>query len=310
MLYLTEDLVASVKRRCLAPASQKTFQDADIIALLNEEMQISLVPDLLSIRGDYFLKSKEVSIAASTTRYPITERAIGNALKDVAYRGTSGSSPLPLSRLTVRDCLGNAEGGEPSGYYVEGDEIVLNATPSTATGSIIQWYYSRPNELVPTADCAKITAVSSLGGTTTFTVDTDISSSVLVGSKVDFLNSVSPYLLWSENATVTAITATTIAVATTEVDNEAGSVAPGVDDYICAARTANIVQLPEEYHPILCQMVAARIMEALGDMQKLQAVNIKLSEMRKQALTLVANRVESAGFAVVNRSGIASKIRG
>lgn len=303
MIYTTEDLITSINTRGLLPSSQSTFQDANLISLMNEEIMSSIVPDILTMREDFFLRSKDSTITNGISRYPMPDRAIGNVLKKVFLKdSTDNRQEIP--RLNISDMLAFSSTGEVVGYMLEGDYVKI--IPASATKPTLeQWYYERPSELVSTASCAKITAVSSVSGTTTFTVDTDLTGSLTTASFVDFLNATSPLLLWSKDVPVTAITTTTIAVATTNVDDENASlVLPGVGDYICPQFQSNIPMLPEEFHPIIVQLVVARCMEALGHMDKLQAVNAKLSEMRKSAMDMISNRVDAEPQKILNRNSI------
>lgn len=302
MFYTTDQLLDSIKVRTLAPSSQQTFTDANLISLANEEMQISLVPDLISLREDLFLDVKTITLVASVPLYPIPERAAGNALKKIFYKDANNNR-YPIARQSVSRLDENTSAtGLPSGFILQGDDIRIMPVPN-GSGTLEAFYQKRPSDLVLVADCAKISSVSSVGGTTTFTVDTDLSGTLATGSLVDIVNGQSPFLNWAIDQSITGITSSTIEVATSGVVNEASTVLPGVGDYICAAQTTCIPMIPQEFHPILAQMVAARLMEALGDLQKLQAVNSKLAEMRRQAFQLVGNRVESDSIHVVKRFG-------
>lgn len=303
MIYTTEDLITSIKTRGLVPSSQSTFQDANLISLMNEEIMSSIVPDIRTIREDFFLRSQDSTITSGITRYPMPDRAIGNTLKKVFLKDST-SNRREIPRLNISDMLAASSTGEVVGYILEGDYVKI--IPSSATIPTLEmWYYERPSELVATSSCAAITAVSSVSGTTTFTVDTDLTGSLSVGEYVDFLNATSPLLLWAKDVPITAITTTTIAVATANVDDENGTnVLPGVGDYICPQYQSNIPMLPEEFHPIIVQLTVARCMEALGHMDKLQAVNAKLAEMRKSAIDMIANRVDAEPEKVVNRNSI------
>jgi hypothetical protein len=311
MFFFTEDLVTSIKLRSFAPVSDKTFVDPDdFIRLANEVMMASLVPDILGVREDFFLRSRSVTIQSGLNHYPVSERAIGNSLKDVWYYPSSGN-PRALPRLDIRDETFFGQGAsDPIGYYFKGDEIVLVPTPVSSGSSLKVWYFSRPSQLVPTTSCSKILSVVSGGGTTTFTVDTDLSATVSVGSTLDLLNAQSPFILWVEDAVVTAITNSTIAFTTTSVSDEAGNVGPQAGDYICPSQKANIPMVPQEFHPTLSQMVVVRLMESLGDLQKYQASQATLAEMRRQAIHLISNRSELGTKAIVSRTGIFSYISG
>lgn len=303
MIFLTEDLTTSIKRRSLVPISQQTFQDSDLIAFANEEMGINLIPEIQKVREDLFLKSIQIPVVAGKYRYPMPERSIGNAVKSVVIvTGDNNSYELP--RIDVSKSInGGLITGRADSFYIEDSYIALNPTPSTGT-TLEVWYYSRPNKLVPTTQCGKVTAISNVSGTVTMTVDTNLVGSLAIGDKVDVISGKSPLILWAEDAVITNITSTTIEVATTSVDDESGSVNIIVGDYICAAKTSNIPMIPEEFHPILAQMVSARLLEGLGDLNKLNACLAKLNEMKSNAIALISNRVENSVEYFNNRSSI------
>jgi len=306
MRMLIEDLVESIKRRSFAVISEKAFTDNDIIALCNEEMQISLVPDLISVRENLFMRYKDVSLVANVPYYAIPERATGNSLKDLFTIDATGALQSDLNPTSITDRVG--QGGTPDSFYLFGDEIALVPYPDQAGDSLRFFYFERPSELIATTSCSKISLISSLAGTTTFTVDTNLTGSISVGDKVDFLSGKSPFFLWAPDVSVTAITSSTIAVATTSVDSEAGSVEPIAGDYICPAQKANIPMIPQEFHPILSQMVVCRMLEALGHLDKMGAAKVTLAEMKINALKLIANRVESKVAKVNNKDSFMSLI--
>jgi hypothetical protein len=186
--------------------------------------------------------------------------------------------------------------------YLEGPFIRLSPTP-TAGGSIEAWYYQRPNQLVATSKCAKITNVSSAGGTTTFTVDTNIQSEVVTGGLIDIVSGRSPFVGWAKDVVTTLVGASTIEVATADVVDEASTVLPQIGDYISAAKTSNIPQMPQEFHPVLAQAVACRILSALGDQNKLQDAQQTRERMMQGCLALIANRIESSIRVINNKFG-------
>ena len=304
MYFTTDSLLTSIKTRALIPTSQSTFQNSDLINFANEEMQIKLVPDLISIREDFFLRSKTVAITANNSRYPVPERCLGNALKDVFYLDANNNK-YPIRRINIHDVVTNvASGSLPQHFYMLGDRINLVPTPSSATGSIEIWYYERPNQLALTASCAKITAINTSGANQVFTVDTDLSSSWSTSTYVDILSGKSPFLTWAIDCAVVGITSTTITVATSGVVAQDGTtVLPQVNDYVCQAQYANIPMIPQEAHPLLSEMVAARVVQALGDSEKLALITANINEMRKQVFAMCSNRVENALQSVINRRG-------
>jgi hypothetical protein len=286
------------------PISQQTFTDADLIAFANEEMGITLVPQIQQIREDLFLNSKIIPIVTGVTKYVLPERAIGNAIKSVVI-GSDPNTKHEIPRIDSVRSFGGPIDGESDSFYLEDNYVVINPTPNSAEDLEI-WYYSRPNELVPTSECAKITSIASAGGSTTYTVDTNLTGSLSVGDKIDILSDVSPFILWGTDVEVTDVTSTTIEVDTADITNEADVEKPQVNDYICLSKTSNIPMVPQEFHPILAQLVACRTLEALGDLNKLQAALAKLNTMMENAKTLIANRVETSTQYFNNRNGFLS----
>jgi hypothetical protein len=299
MAFLVEDLVESVKARSFIPISQGTFTDDDIVMLLNEELRLSLVSDILAAREDFFLTTKTQSLIANKDHYLIPTRCVGNNLKALFYVDSNSNRRMLPRQDVDRSSEYSGSSGGPEKFYFEGDEVVVMPKPSVAEGSLMFSYFRKPNALILTENCAKITAVNSLAGTTTFTVDTDLTNTDLdevigVGSRIDLLRGTNPYTLWSEEVSVAAITTTTIEVSTADVSDVDGSVEPRVGDYICPSGFANIPMIPEEFHGVLAQMGACRALASIGDLGKWQAAKAILEQMRTEALKLIRQRVESS----------------
>lgn len=304
MDLLVENLLESAKVRSMAPIGQTTFTDANLLYIGSEEMLLEIVAEMMSVREDFFLTRKTVAIEANVAHYAIPKRAIGTALKFVYYIDAQGRE-LPLQRADASNSYQYAAAGSrPSAISIEGDEIVLMPAPSTAVGSIEFGYYAKPSRLVATTSCAKITAISSSLGTTTFTVDTDLTASLVTGNSIDLVSAQSPFLMWADEIAITGISTTTIQVATANVSNAAGTVEPQVNDYICPTGFSNIPMLPTEFHPALAQKLANRLMFSLGHLDKLQVGEQLAERMMKRALKLIKNRVETAPERAVNRRGL------
>lgn len=305
MQYLTEDLLSSVKLRTLMPTSQATFQDADLITLANEEMQLKLVGDIMSERENFFLTSELRSVLAGVDTYTMSSRSIGNSLKAVWFIDSLGNKKR-LTQLGLETLPNFAVRGDPQSFYIAGDEVITLPMPVVTGGSLRYDFYARPNKLVATSTCAKATSKSTALGLTTFTVDTDLSATLSVGSLVDFVSMTSPFLLWAYQVPVTAITSTTIQVSSALISDQAGNVQPINGDYICPTGTANIPQVPQEFHPVLAQMIANTVLLGLGDMQKYQLGEARLKEDRANALKLIKNRVESSPLKITTPNGLVS----
>lgn len=312
MSYFVEDLLESIKNRSMAPIAQSTFDDEKLLALADEELQLKLVSNLIQVREDFFLTEEFQDLIASVKNYGIPSRAIGNALKQVFYRADGSEQDIPLVRVDVeriQDFDEGSTGKQPQKFYFLGDEIVLLPKPSESSGELKFVFPANPNTLTLTSNCAKITSKSSASTTATFMVDTDLTSSLSVGDYVDFLSVQSPFKLWAYRVPITQITSSQIDVALSNVVNAANTIEPQADDYICPSGTSNIPQIPLAFHPVLAQSVVVRLMEALGDLNKMNAAKATLAEMELKASNLIKNRVENSLKRIVQRNQLGKFFR-
>jgi hypothetical protein len=313
VIYLVDDLLASAKRSEFFPVSQTTLDDDDLMAFADEETATIIVPHISSVKQNYFLARKLTSIYANLDHYEVPERAQGESLKDVFYvpDTTNLANKWPISQLQVHDQSASSGGGGNTfaGFFPMGTEIALVPVPTVTQGALMYYFYKRHNRFIATTSCAKITGVSSVGGTTTLTVDTDLTASLVVASIVDIAKGRSPSRLLAEDVAITAITATTIDIATADVSDEISNVLPRVGDYVCPAQYTNVMTLPYEYGPVLGELIAARACRATGAIpnfeRAMDSVKTKLEGVRK----LISVRVEGEPEVILDRSGLMSSVR-
>ena len=83
-------MINSIKRRANIPDSQNMISNDEILDFANEEMELTLVPLIVSKHEDYYLVSESTPLVSSKSRYSIPYRSIGNKLQDVAYQDSGG----------------------------------------------------------------------------------------------------------------------------------------------------------------------------------------------------------------------------
>ena len=303
MFFPTDQIIESTKIRILSPDGQSTFQDDDFVRFINEEFQLKLVPDMISLREDYFLKIALSSIVANQANYTMPERAIGNTLKDL-FVLDSGNNRFQVQRINPkvipRTGLSSVY---PYQFLISADQVQLHPTPTSTAGYLQMWYYERPNQLVLSSECGQITAIATdtpIAGQTTYTVNADVSSY----DSLDFLSGTSPFQLWSIDVTPVSSDATTVVVTSVDVQNEGGQMLPRVGDWICNEQTANIPMIPQDFHPLLAEMAAGRVVQALGHNDKLEAINNNIKEIRLNLFNTLSNRIEQNAEAILNPFGI------
>lgn len=193
----SDDLIAAVKRKISFPISQVTFSEDDILRFANEEMMISQVPSVLQYHEEYFVIRTEVPLRPNVSRYPIPERAIGMKLRDMFWSDASGNL-FEMTRINSEDKAffqGNIGAFTPVfKFYIEGNDIILDPKiQGTVTGSLVFFYYLRPNQLVKNERAAIISSFlekitvdnSSLVAGDTITIDDVVFTAVAGAPSTD-----------------------------------------------------------------------------------------------------------------------------
>lgn len=163
--WLTSNkLIESIKRKIAVPVAQNFLSDDDILAFCNEEMMISQVPSILSFNEEYFVYAEPVSLLANKNRYPIPTRAIGMKLRDIAWRDANGNL-YEMVRINAGDKAyfqnDAGAGNGPHKFYLENNDVVLDyQSLSGLSGTMLLYYYRRPNQLVTDDRAAIITGFS------------------------------------------------------------------------------------------------------------------------------------------------------
>ncbi len=305
MAYLTSTtLISSVKRRASIPENQSTFTENDFLALANEEVQIGMIPLILSMQEEYYVYPSEITLVADTARYPVPYRAIGGKLRDLYYQDSSGNL-IEMSRINPEDKATYQSNPDSNTYfryfYMEGNNIVMvPGVGSSPTGTLVAAIYLRPNDLVIQDEVGIITAVNTSGANTIYTLD-NIPDDFATTAEFDINQTKSGHKIRSFDLTASAINTSTKEITFTTADLTTDIV---VGDHIGLAGQCFVPQIPTDLHSVLAQRIAQRCLEALGDQAGLAASTAKLTEMESRSSVLIDNRVEGAPLKIVNRKGL------
>jgi len=286
-LYTTQSLIDSIKARGLIPTSQSTFTNDDFLRFGTEEIQVGMLPMLISVREEFFVKHDDQSIIALQEYYPIQDRAVSRMLRDVLQ---SNQNPIqPRSELQVLARMepeqihwqrNVARSTNDFMYYFRDDSVALSPPPRTTQGTLRLVYHRRPSNLVMPASAAKITSIDS---TTQVTVS-NVPSTFTDSSVVDLVDAKGGFATLGDDLALSSVTDPTITFAADlPTDLKVG-------DYIALAGETPIPQIPLELQPVLSQRVVVKCLEALGDTNGVQVAQAKLMEIEKAAMTLISPR--------------------
>ena len=297
---LTGDkLIESVRNRAMVPSDNRTFDDNNILAIANEEMDVQLLDKILSIKEGHL--ATHIDIPKNDEGiYNIPDRAVGNKLMDVSLIESNQvweMSQISISELPNHDEAYNSFGMDK--FYIEGNQIKI-IQPARSYEYVRMYFYIRPNVLTKLNQAAIIKNITSSAGITTFTFTaipskfqiTDGTTGAVL--KYDIVDSKSPNKIISWDIIPTSINANlkTMSFNTSDIEKQLVNIKTG--DYVTYAEESPVPNIPTEMHPVLAQLTAVHILEAMGDSEGLNNAKVRLERMFTSTMQIVDDRVELA----------------
>lgn len=289
----TLDLIKSIRVRGMFPdASKGTLSAENILLVASEELKMSIVPLIMSVREKYYETFIDYNIESGRSIYDIPKRATGSIATLVQYlRDTFVSNLLPIDPCDVN---GTNQGAYPRGFYFENDKIVIYPTPDTSQGSIRIRYCQRPSNLCETSSSCQITEVDYANATITVTAIPEDWSS---GELVDFISNRSPYTPYSIDQEISVIsidnnaptTGQTISFSSLPLDRESRQIV-SVGDWISRAETTPLPEIIDDFFPVLVMATICRLHDALGDDQRLATAKGEYEYLSKSLVKLLTPR--------------------
>ena len=174
----TCDLISSSRRRGMIPSNDATFNDCDVIDILNEEQDSYVVPIILKHHEEYLVWREDVCIEPCIAHYQIPYRATGNKLRDIFYLDNN-CNEQEMARISPDERTNRAAGrysdNSAYAYYPENDEIIL-LSQNVSDGKLRMSYYLRPNALVKESRGGKVASIGRPFGEITITCYADLVS--------------------------------------------------------------------------------------------------------------------------------------
>lgn len=288
-MYTLDDLISNIKIRGTIPTSQQMFTDSRFAAIATDEMQTTVVPQIMACREDFFLTYADESIDPSEPAYAIPERAVGSKLKDlmiVTNPDSSQPSYYSLPRLSLDEISG---GTGPyvgcvtaSGYYIQGNDVVLWPTAQPG-GTLRKWYFRRANYLVPEAEAGQIVSINT--GTLEVVVG-NVPSAWTTGTEVTVISGKPGFAVRVESTSLVAVSSPTLTFSSV-TDFEVG-------DWVSLTGYTPVIMLPVEAQPVLAQAVTVKCLEALGDSNGMQIAEKKLRDLQEGMFNTLTPRVDDS----------------
>lgn len=301
MAWTSDDLIASVRRAGFLPDTSD-LSSSDILAFADEELLTTVAEAWKGGREERAVTYEDIPVVAGTQRYRIPRRAMGRAVRGVAWLDASGNEG-PADEISPLDAWRWSNGGAI--YYFEDDHLVLPYSPTASNESIRVRYVSGPPRLVDVTAAARITQPIS---TTSFYISTTSppSSVSTATALVDIVRGESPFpTLYRDRiisgfagSTITLSSSTPIVVAEIATSLTVGERA----DYVCPRDTTVYPQVPKEFWPVLVAATLMRVLDAIGDQAGADRSAARLGMAIKKAQGVTEPRNQGKRAALVNRS--------
>lgn len=306
--FSSDALIQDIKRRTFMPISQITYNDEDILDFADEEIQIGIVPLLMSVREDYLVTYKEDTINSGQPSYDMHKRAIVQKLKDVTIvmANSDTNNPVEISLPRIQSDQGPTRllNNYP-GFFVRNNKVMLQNPDTFAGQKLRQYYFLRPSKLVTPINACRITRVGPDTNSPALAanqievglIPTGFGSDATFTQTVDIVRNNPGFEILSMDAVASFNTNTLIVTFSSLTSLPTGL---EVGDWVCLAGETVVPQIPVEMHPILAQRAAVKVLEGMGDASNLQLAQGKLKEMEKAVLGLLSNRIEGEPQKIVN----------
>lgn len=265
-------MISAIKIKGSFPTSDNLFSNDDYLTILNMQMKLDIQPLLLTLSEEFFLMSKDFTIAPNIT-YRIPSRAIGAKIRDLQYiDGSNNVTHIPRIFEEDRD-------SNPRGYYVIRNSVELSNDMTSNT--LRMKYFGRPNALVLPVSCGQVTSIDSAVQVTVSSLPTTIVTSALC----DFVQNNNPYDLLDYDLSVVGVSGTSVTFTSLPTGLAVG-------DWLCLAQQSPVPMIPDELHPVLIQSALVSALSSKKD-KAVQYESGVLAQYKLDAIKMLDPRVEN-----------------
>lgn len=288
MSYTTSDLLAGILRKSFAPTGQTTFETDDVLLMADEILCDDLVPDIMSVREEFFVFSKDLTITANQGEYDIPARAVGMIVREIKIKKGTTLSDLP--RIEPED-VDTTETGSPREFYLKDNKIVLHPTPDRTENTLVVSFYLRPGKHVETSAAGLITAIDT--STNVVTVSS-IPATWATGNVFDLIKQDGGQQPRAIDLTSTLVSGSTITLPSLPTGLAVG-------DYVALAGETPLPYVLPEFRSVLEQGAAAQILSNMNQPggEKAEA---KYKAMRESRIKLLTPRVHGEDRVIMARN--------
>jgi hypothetical protein len=291
--YTGEEILESLRNLAMAPSTGAlASRDKDLLVHVDEATRGYLIPRLLNLREDYFVRRQRSSVAAGQVTVRLSPRALFQKLRDLWWVSDGDRSkldPIPEEEIDEHSSTGTGAGA-PSGYIIEGNDIRLFPdSAATFDGELEQVFFFRPGDLVLSTAARQVLSVDLVLKTATLASAPPAGWGASNTFDVHSKHSGAEPKVWDEAAAI----AGSVLTFTDPIDGTAfGTKAVEIGDWVCLAGEAALPGVPIEIHGLMARAGALQAAESIGDAQQVQVHGAILEKYLGEITKAMEVRVE------------------
>lgn len=304
MSYSTAELLASIKRNQTIAASSFRFEDTDLLAMADEEIQDVIIPMILRLHSDRLLFTELQQVVANKKSYTMPYRAIGGQLRELFFQDQL-TNPTLTRDLRLYDYTYGVQittPGNPLGFYFSSNTINLVPTPNATYGYLNFTYPIQHNSLVLSSAVAVVQSVDFENNTVTLTSNPP--STFFADVYCDFIQA-NPRC----NPRILAFDKQILGINTNELTFSADTIPTELiaGDRIALAGQTDTLLLPDECYKYIAKAIELKIMGAQKDLQAYNAFKPELNELRRIMENILTPRITGEPKIIINRNGFLNR---
>lgn len=292
----TANFLRGVRRRLVLPTAQRLLTDADILEVADTVIESELLPLLKFARQNFAVTHEDEALVSGQERYSLPVRAVDRGLKDLRWFSPDENSSRDLILVEPEDRhLFSQEAETPSGFYFEGDEIVLVPKPASDYGFIRKWYCLKPANLCTAGQAAEVAGIS--GDIISVSA---VPNGYLPNTKVDFIRGRPGYGTLAMSREIANIAGTQLTFNTDVVP-----LSLAVGDYIAPAGLSPVLQIPDIAYRWVELKTAMDVAEIIEDFEASERIGKHLlSRAEKDLKAALEPRITGEATRIISRRGL------
>lgn len=290
------ELLDDIKVRGMIPTSQNTFTEARLLRLAKAELRARVVPLIDEVREGFYQYDIDTALNA-TGIYDIHTRAVGAKLVNAAL--VTDQDRLDLTLYNEEQLVNYDSPPGDYGFFFRRSQVQL--VPRVPIG----WTYFRqtiilaPATIVAQSSAAQITAINTTSGLVTFT---NVPSAWTTANTFDMVQQKAHFDTLAIDLVGSAVVTGDLGTITFTPAALPSRLAVG--DWVSLSGETPVIQVPEEFLPILAQFTANQCLKAQTDLEAQKAGVEDAKQLVEGVVKLISPRIEQEGRKIVNSTGI------